>query len=343
MTMTSLDNPPTCTNTHEAKPIRSASVFWVGHSLIETKALTPSGAVDLISLVGRFAEEKGLEYAAGQHTLWGSSLSALWRGHPHSYDRDASEMVAKREQFETEAEKYDTIVLTEAIPLQPVLRNEFSAYYLRLFAGALKKANPNARIYLYQTWVNLQGGERAEKGAAYDAQHWRKDMAAQRRDWEWLVDTALNARVKCPSWHNRLWPSYSDAGYVLMPPMFIVPAGNALIALADRMVSPKSGDCFTLPDDETLLLENLFENPYVRRGAKTVLKDAAKAHDDIHPSAIGIYFVALVHFAAIYRQSPVGLPDVLQLGADVAGTLQSIAWDTVLADSRAGLTQADNG
>lgn len=326
-------------------PVESASVFWVGHSLVETKApmTYAPGMVDLVSLTGQFASARGLEHFAGEHTLWGSSLSALWRGFPHSYDRDASDMVAKRERFEIEAELYDTLILTEAIPLRPVLKNEFSAYYVRLFTGALKKAKPDARIFLYQTWVNLQGGGHAGKDGSYGAHDWRSDMAEQRRDWEWLANTAATPRVRQPSWRNRLWPSYGDGGFRRTVPVLIIPAGNAMVALAGRIASSNNDDDFKLPDGEMLSLAHLFANPFIKSGGQLRLLDPDKPYDDIHPSATGIYFVALVHFATIYRQSPIGLPDTLQLGEGVARILQTVAWETVANDPRAGLTVASRG
>jgi hypothetical protein len=91
-------------------------------------------------------------------------------------------------------------------------------------------------------------------------------------------------------------------------------------------------------------LADLFANPYAERpeagaaGAPSWrLLDPSKPHDDIHPSALGIYVAALVHFATLYRQTPVGLPYPEFIGAPLARTLQCIAWDTVLADPRAGV------
>jgi hypothetical protein len=59
--------------------------------------------------------------------------------------------------------------------------------------------------------------------------------------------------------------------------------------------------------------------------------------DDIHLSDAGNYFVACVHFAALYRRSPEGLSGALTdawgapyepLQDDTARALQRIAWET---------------
>jgi hypothetical protein len=52
--------------------------------------------------------------------------------------------------------------------------------------------------------------------------------------------------------------------------------------------------------------------------------------DNSHPTEQGTYLAACVFYAAIFRQSPVGLSYTAGLSADVAGELQTVAADTVL-------------
>lgn len=68
--------------------------------------------------------------------------------------------------------------------------------------------------------------------------------------------------------------------------------------------------------------------------------------DDIHMSELGWYFIACVHYATIYRRSPVGLTGqtIDRFGAPfgaiaepTARVLQQIAWDVVSTDARAGV------
>jgi len=56
-------------------------------------------------------------------------------------------------------------------------------------------------------------------------------------------------------------------------------------------------------------------------------------HDDVHASRSGTYLVACVFYAVIYQQSPKGLSYGAGLSEDTARFLQSIATETVLADS----------
>lgn len=312
----------------------SLSVYWVGHSLVEQKADTDWGRIDLMSAVGLLAKARGLAYAAGDHTLWGSALSALWRGSPHGHARDARSMVPKREVFQRDAARYDTLVATELLPLDVAMNYEFSAYYLRQFLCAQKTANPAARVYVYQTWVNLQGGAQAS-GSGFD---WRARMLAQRKAFDTLADQAAQPSVRTPGPFGSRWLSYTtDGGCNVVSPILTVPVGATLVEIHDRIAAPRDGDRFELPDGRRLTLGDLFANPYLDwPSAGQRLRDPSRPHDDIHASALGIYLSALVHFATLYRQSPVGLPAPSVVGPALAATLQCIAWQTVVRDPRSG-------
>lgn len=336
-------------------PKSDVSVLWVGHSLMEVKGETDWGTHSLMTMLGRLADSRGLNYRMGDHTLWGSPMSALWRGKPHAYDRDASSMVPKREEFERSASQYDSLVITEGIPVDRALQLEYSAYYLRRFYCTLKQANPAARVYLYQTWVHLQSD--INKKTALHKYDWRAAMVAQRKDWEQLADEASRAKVRAPGgFFDRIgWSKTSDGGCPLDGPIFMVPAGQAFIALADYLADLGPDKAIKMPDGEPLSVAQLYSNPYVDwpadwpvgNDSKTVDPDAmvaklklrmpAQQHDDIHASQVGVYFVALVHFATLYRQSPLGLPAPSVVGDDVAHVLQCIAWRTVVNEPRSGV------
>jgi hypothetical protein len=342
-------------------PKGDLAVFWVGHSLIESSVKSEWGDHNIMSMVGRFAEARGLQYRMGDHTLWGSPISALWRGSPHSYKRDASAMVAKRETFERDASQYDTLVLTEALPIRLIVRNEYGAYYLRRFYCTLLQANPAARVYLYQTWVNLQGVDPHAKLPPPHLFDWRAEMVAQRKVWEDLALSAARPGVRAPGWLDRFgWTSTSDAGCATTTPIFIVPAGQALVALWDRLARPAPNDGLRWPDGRRFTMADHFRNAYVdwpadwpmRGDSRDVdykaiiqglkLKDSKQAHDDIHLSAVGIYFIALVHFATLYRQSPVGLPAPASIGEGLARAFQCIVWTVVASDPSAGVAGEGN-
>ncbi|MFO1328526.1 MAG: hypothetical protein U1F56_14305 [Rubrivivax sp.] len=53
------------------------------------------------------------------------------------------------------------------------------------------------------------------------------------------------------------------------------------------------------------------------------------APDKRHPSMAGTYLATATTYAALYKQSPVGLPYTAGLDADTARFLQGVAWETV--------------
>ena len=120
--------------------------------------------------------------------------------------------------------------------------------------------------------------------------------------------------------------------------------------------NPDREDDFSLPDGRRLAFADLFQNPYVDwpanwpidiRAANAVdvkaviaaltLRHPTAEPDDIHPSQVGVYFAALVHFATLYRRSPVGLSAFESVGERLAATLQPIAWEVVMNDERTGV------
>lgn len=86
-------------------------------------------------------------------------------------------------------------------------------------------------------------------------------------------------------------------------PMLLIPAGAAMGALED------SGE---------FAMERLFS-------------------DDIHLSDLGRYFVALVHYGSLYRQSPVGLRAPEELTEKERELLQKTAWQAVVENPYGGI------
>lgn len=109
-------------------------------------------------------------------------------------------------------------------------------------------------------------------------------------------------------------------------PMALIPAGQAMARLHDAIAAG------TVPGLDSI--HDLF-------------------HDDIHPNESGLYFVAMVHYAVLVGQSPVGLPYALneryglpirglaeQMTAPLATRLQEIAWEAVQAHAAGAADRA---
>jgi len=103
------------------------------------------------------------------------------------------------------------------------------------------------------------------------------------------------------------------------PVLFIVPTGQAVIALRERIVAGKAGGLKTQTE--------LFRD---RIG---------------HPAPPLQVLVAYCHYAVIYRRSPVGLPmpEILakakkpEWGADTLRALQEVAWEAVTRHPQSGV------
>jgi hypothetical protein len=123
-------------------------------------------------------------------------------------------------------------------------------------------------------------------------------------------------------WRQRLdedwpvWLSLTDAANAARPEgapeVQVIPAGQAMARLSDAIAAGQVPGLTAVRD--------LYD-------------------DDIHLNGRGLYFVALVHIAAITGQSPEGLPPrftrhwinrAATVPADMAAAMQRIAWDAVI-------------
>lgn len=237
-----------------AKPDQPMTVFHLGHSLVNR---------DMPAMLAQLGP-------AGHHydsqLGWGTTLQAHWGDAPingfeaenaHPRFRPALEAVRSGD--------YDAIVLTEMVEIRASIRYYDSPVYLARWAEEALKARPDVRLYLYETWHQLDDPE------------------------GWLERLDLD--------HDRYWLSRVLGPALKRLPegtqFFLIPAGQVLAAFV-RAVEARGGvgnvrdrtDLFSRAEDGTL--------------------------DVIHLNDIGNYLVALVHYAALYQQSTVGLPHDLK-------------------------------
>lgn len=112
------------------------------------------------SLVGRDMPAMLAQLAGHDHASqlgWGTPLRAHWEdrveitgfaaenAHPHH--RPARAALASGD--------YDAVVLTEMVELRDAIRWHASPHYLAAWARAARQGNPDARLYLYETWHRL--------------------------------------------------------------------------------------------------------------------------------------------------------------------------------------------
>ena len=118
------------------------------------------------SLVGRDMPEMLAQLAGDGHSYesqlgWGTALKLHWeedeeipgfeKENDHPRFREAHEAVNSGE--------YDTLVMTEMVEIRDGIKWMGSADYLHRWAQAGWKANPDMRVYLYETWHELTDPE----------------------------------------------------------------------------------------------------------------------------------------------------------------------------------------
>jgi hypothetical protein len=333
-------------------PPNSLRVLWVGHSLMNHRDPHGDPPENVLEVVGRFASERGLRYEPVDHTLFGSPLSLLWRGRPHSYRRDEPDMKRRREHiFASEAPPLDALVLTEGLPVSRSLEAEHSAYYLQAFRCAALKKNPQVRVYLYESWSHLEASDPDGDYPAPSTYDLLERLVADRAYYERVADLASTGRVGEPGAWARVGRLFGSAADCPPGPVYLVPVGAAFRKLGEELREhhwPSAGGRLTLRD--------LFANPRLqwpdgwprpkalppeqerRAIAALPLRHPGEDHDDIHPSRLGTYVAALVHFATLYGRPPEGLlASQSWLPEVTARRIEEIVWQVVVAEPRTGV------
>lgn len=180
-----------------APPDAGLQVFHLGHSLVGR---------DMPAMVQQLAHAAG--FAGHDHASqlgWGTPLRAHWDAdiaitgfaeeNAHARFRPAHEAIASG--------AYDAVILTEMVELRDALRWHDGAAYFRRWAQAARHARPDVRLYLYETWHDLEHPD----------------------GWLNRLDTDPAAL-----WEGRLLaPSWADPA---LGGVHVIPAGRVMAALA---------------------------------------------------------------------------------------------------------------
>lgn len=171
-------------------------------------------------------------------------------------------------------------------------------------------SRPGARVWLYMTWAELTSGP----GATIPG-----DSLA-------FVPWRSRPMTDLARWESIATYVNAEKADPTAPDMLISPVGLAFGRLYDDVVAGTfpgvaAGDFFT-----------------------------AFWEDEIHANDLGRYYVALVHYACVYRRSPVGLPHALidafatpfspAPTALQAARMQALVWDVVRSYARSGVATA---
>ena len=194
-------------------PLRT---FHLGHSLVGR---------DMPAMLAQLADHT-YESQLG----WGTSLREHWEPdlaingfdteNAHPRYRDARQAVGSGD--------YDALVMTEMVELRDAIRYHDSAKYLARWANLAHQAQPETRIYLYETWHHTN-----------DPDGWDTRVAA---DWPAL-------------WRDKvLYPAVGRSGAAI----HLIPGGHVMAAFVGEVI--KAGgiggitrleDLFATNDDGT--------------------------------------------------------------------------------------------
>ena len=262
--------------------------FYIGHSLVN---------FNMPAMV------QGLALNAGKTSYYGSQIANGSPLHINYNSSAGAQGTPYITAFPTG--NYNTLIITEAVPLQPHLTWSDTNLYANNFYNYVKNNNGGnpIRFYIYETWhCNLSGIPQPGINAQYGC--------------EW--DNTANSTLL---WHPRLladfllWSSivtHVRNQNLIDSEIWLIPAGRAFYNLTTQI---NAGNVAGITN-----VNQLFT-------------------DTIHLTNAGNYFVACVMYAIIYRQSPVGLTTNLNNMWNVpftdmpttaqAQVMQQVAWNTV--------------
>ena len=254
------------------------SVLFVGHSLVNT---TMPGMVEQMLDAGHDASS-----VVHHQVINGAPLHWNWTNSHTAQGVDGRALLGST--------AIDAVVLTEAVPLDNHLRWSDTVANALRFAELALSTNPNARVYIYETWHDVRSGTGVD--VPYDDGDdviWRQRLTQDAPKWQGIVD-AMDAALPDTA-----------------APVRVIPVGQALGRLADAIAAGEIPGLASITD--------LFA-------------------DDIHLTATGNAFVAMVEYAVLTGTSPVGLSATFAdawggIAVDIppalAAALQASAWASV--------------
>lgn len=200
-------------------PEGPVSVYFLGHSLVGRDM--PAMLAQLAGDRHRYDSQLGWGTSLKQHWEPGETINGFDAENDHARYRDAKEAIGSGD--------YDAVVLTEMVELKDAIQYHDSAAYLSKWADLARETNADTRVYLYETWHELD-----------DPDGW---LTRLDRDLEEL-------------WENKvLLPHLANASD---KPIYVIPAGQVMARFV-REIHTKGGvgnvqrreDLFRLNDDGT--------------------------------------------------------------------------------------------
>jgi hypothetical protein len=301
----------------EAAKDKSALVrtFHIGNSLTDT----------VNGWLAPVAASAGRKLDFHRFTIPGAPTDWLWN-HPGSGFGDSK----YKEAFVSLA-PIDHLIIQPFAGHARSIENE--AEHTGKFFGLCRSKSSNVRLWLYQQWPGKKFDDKWSKGIyslGSNIVYWKHKITL--REGESFVDGGwagwqLKKTGPPKTWqeaaanHTRYFEILRADMQRRFPGrlVLIVPAGQTLIALKDRIEAGK------VPG-----MTDFFAEIFA---------------DNLHLTAKGRYLISLVHYACIYAESPEGKVSSLKTGMsdEQAAIFQKIAWKTAHDYKWSGIKKRDRG
>lgn len=170
-------------------PDGPVAVYHLGHSLVGR---------DMPAILGQLGG-----HAWNSQLGWGASLKNHWTGDVPGFAVENLPPAFRAAGAALDSGDYPVVVLTEMVELRDAIRWHDSADYLAKWAERAKAANPGVRVYLYETWHQLD-----------DPAGWEARVAAD-------LPVLWEAQV--------LRPAVAKAGVI-----HVIPGGQVMAALVAK-------------------------------------------------------------------------------------------------------------
>ncbi|MCB1330192.1 MAG: hypothetical protein KDK28_12485 [Maritimibacter sp.] len=203
-------------------------VYHLGHSLVGRDMpvmLTQLATAGLGAEGHDFASQLGWGATLREHFEPDVAVKGFAEENTHPQHRDPHEALKSGE--------YDAVVLTEAVEIRDSIKYQATAEYLAKWAEEAWDGKPLARVYLYETWHELDGAE------------------------DWLARLEGDLAVH---WEAEiLRPALANQDHLIRP-IFVIPGGQVMAAFIRRLET--AGGIGPLTDRHDLFSDNIHFNDY---------------------------------------------------------------------------------
>jgi hypothetical protein len=132
-------------------PAGALRVYHLGHSLVNR---------DMPAMLAQMARAAGYAgHAYNSQLGWGASLDEHRRGQIKGFAEENASAAFRPAAEALASGDYGAVVLTESVEIRDAIRYHGSARALAHWAQAAVAGNPEARVYLYETWHRLHDPE----------------------------------------------------------------------------------------------------------------------------------------------------------------------------------------